>query len=363
MQQVNNVTNSLDPQAKQTPSGPFRFNSSRFFNDASLGNTHYTRPDRFATSANREPLRKQTKNDFKFKDEDELEEGEIVIKNEDEDEPGVPVGVGRPDRLPFPEAEEINYNPHGEPHQFRHRYETGFGGYSSGPPAHWIPQSHFHQPSYSPNYWHGVPNQYWHTPHPVVYSQAVMPHYHNGFVGFAPAGMIEQAYPQLPYASKDPYPPFRDVQQHFGHTLPVPPEDIPGAFLTAPLPPPPSVAPESPLQPPEPSPTSSLEKAPPSSPLVTQPLEDERVRKRKLSGSPGSSSRNSRPLKRPFSAQAGTLSDANDNHHGQTKFLRATTGPPDFGTWFQEQIADSKKKLSQLERALKPIVTRDDAEP
>ncbi|POS70657.1 hypothetical protein DHEL01_v210952 [Diaporthe helianthi] len=350
VQQVNGI-NLLGVQAKRAPGSKFQV--PKFVDNHSLSNTKSMKPSPFATGANGEPLRKSIKSKIKVEVEDEIEEGEIVVKDEDEDEPGIPLDVRSPDRVPSPESVDLNHDAQPEPHQFGRTYTPGFGHYPHGPPAHYMPQPPLPRHFYPQNHWHYAPNHYWHSPHPAAYPSAIMSHYNSGFVGFAPAGMIGQPHPQSPYPSNDQYPPLRAIPQHFG--VPFPALARNGAFLPAPSLP---DAPTSPIQPSKPSPSTGPEEAPPSSPLVARRLQDERNRKRKLSESPVSSSGTSRALKRRCSAHR---LDVEDNHHDHTKFPRSASGPPDFGTWFQEQVADSKKKLRQLERALKPAGDRPGA--
>jgi len=345
--QVTDITRS-NVYAKSLPGSLFQFNAPTFDDEPpSLVNTQVIKSNNVTTGP------AVYRNLFKaspIKVKVEVEEGEIEeedqvkIKHEPEDEPGVPVDIGPPGRLPSPDSVTINDDPQASYRHFGYLCPAAFGDCPLGSPP-WVSQPSFIQPGYPPNYWHRLPNHYGHPPFPAVYP--VMPYCSFGVFNLGPDDQALQAHPQFPHDANDPR--FQAIPQRLSSHIPPPPGISPGAFLPPPSLPPPSLAQASPILPSKPSPASSVPTTPALKPAVPTQPDDERGGKRKLSNSPGAPSDTSRPLKRHTPTRGGSESGTDDNRQNQSTIPQLASGLLDFRTWFRGQVADAKRRLSHLE--------------
>lgn len=346
-----------DLQAAQIPGGPFNFHVPKF-DEPSPGNTEAT-PSGFVTislTVKDGPVQNHIVDEVKSKVKDEIkEEDEVKIKHEPEDEPGMPVDIGPPERPPSPESATLDHESEVPRHPYGSLDQTGFGDCPPELPIHWMPQpSSLQQFGCPPGYWHGMPNPYFPPQFPTLYP--LIPYYNFDVASFgsdSQGGRLNHQFPN--------HPQFHVIPEHLSVSVPAPPGISPNAFLPPPLFPPPSLPPTSSIPSSRPSPAPSLPTPSPPMDVVAKQPDEKLGGKRKLSNSLGSSSEPSRPLKRRMLAQGGNMSEDNDLQYSGIKLPGPGSGLPDFGTWFQGQVADRKKKLSHLERACTPNGNRNDA--
>lgn len=354
VRQVNGIDWS-DLQDKQIPGGPFNFHVPKFVDDHFPGNANEIRSDHAATrlTVKGGPVQDSVADEVKVKVKDEIkEEDEVKIKHEPEDEPSVSVNIGPTERSPSSEPSTLDHEPHVPTHPYGSLYQKGFGDCPPGSPIHWMPQpSSLHQFGYLPTDWHGPPNPYCLPHFPSFYP--FIPYYNFDFANSGSDGKIGPLDTQFPNN-----PQLRVNPERLSVSVPPPPGISPSAFLPPPLFPPPSLPLKNPNLPSKPSPVSSLPNAPPTRDMAAKQLDDKLGGKRNLSNSLGSSSYRGRPLKRRMLAQGGNISEANDPQYNRPG---PGSGLPDFGTWFQGQVADSKKKLSHIERSCTPNDNRKNA--
>lgn len=346
-----------DLQAAQIPGGPFTFHVPEF-DEPSPGNTEAT-PSGFVTTSltvKDGPVQNHIVDEVKSKVKDEIkEEDEVKIKHEPEDEPGMPVDIGPPERPPSSESATLDHESEVPRHPYGSLDQTRFEDCPPELPIHWMPQpSSLQQFGCPPGYWHGMPSPYSLPQFPTWYP--FIPYYNFDFASFgsdSQGGRLNHQFPS--------HPQFHVIPEHLSVSVPAPPGISPNTFLPPPLFPPPSLLPTSPILPSKPSPAPSLPTTSPPMDVVAKQPDEKLGGKRKFSNSLGSSSDPSRPLKRRMLAQGGNMPEDNDPQYNRSKLPGLGSGLPDFGTWFQGQVVDRKKRLSHLERACTPSDNRNDA--
>lgn len=329
--QVNDIS-WADLRGRGIPGGAFKFDIPKFDDSLSTSNDKVIKSDDVATGANGEPVQKHMKDEVK----EELEEGEIKdeIKEENADEPGVPLDIGPSER-----------------HQDGYPYQPGFGDFPPGSLLQSMPQSSDTHPGHPRAYRHGLLHQYSQPLFTPFF--AVIPYYSIEFPSPRPDDLIRGGGgPQSPYAASDPQ--LHALPPRVGGSTPSrirSPTFIPSPSLARPG----RVNPSSNLTR-EPSPAKTPPSASPLEPAAANQPEGQRRAKRKLSTvTDASTSAPRRPLKRRLPVASDFMSDDDEPQRSRSKRTLPVGGHSDFGTWFQEQVAGSKKKLSHLEHASAPI--------
>ncbi|KAI7784481.1 hypothetical protein LA080_009980 [Diaporthe eres] len=299
VKQVNDLTWS-DLQGGGIPGRPVKFHIPKFDDSPLTSDTKAVKSDHLATVPikNRGSLHKRIKDEF----EDELEEGEIrdEIKEETEDEQVVSLDIGAP-----------------EPHQHGYSYESGFGDCPPRSLLQSMPQSSVPHPDYPRVYWHGLPHHYSQPVFTPFY--AIIPYYS---IGIPSSGSDDSIRGKA------------DTQFSDGANCPqlhASPPDF------------------------EPSTSTELPSTSYLGPVMTNQPESQRRDKRKLPTSADTStSVPRRPLKRRRPVASDFWSDDDEAQYNRSNHTLPANGMSDFGSWFQERVTGSKKKLSHLEHVSKP---------
>lgn len=312
------------------PGGPFRFNIPKFDDNPSLSNT--------------------------------LEEGEIKeeieteIKQEPKDDPSVSLDFGQRELLP-PQQSATPNQLQPPAHQNAYPYKPDSGGSRpSGSPTPSVAQSPIPHPVHHPIYWHGLPHHHYQPLLPPSYP--FMPYYNIGFPFYGPDSPFHRGtYPQFSYGAGHP-------ELHaFPERLvgPTPP----GTPLLASLPsrslPPPGLRTSSSNPHKEPSPDTKPPSASALRIAISEPPDSQKRDKRKFPMSTNTSaSVSSRPLKRRRPVASDFMSDDDEPKDNQNQHTPLANGLSDFGTWFQQRVTGSKKKLSHLEHVSAPPASKKD---
>lgn len=332
VKQVNDLTWS-DLQGGGIPGRPVKFHMPEFDDTPLTSDTKAVKSDHLATVPikNRESLHKHIKDEF----EDELEEGEIRddIKEETEDEQGVSLDIGAP-----------------EPHQHGYSYESGFGDCPPGSLLQSMPQSSVPHPDYPRVYWHRLPHHYSRPVFTPFY--AIIPYYSIDIPSSGSDDLIRgKSDTQFSYGANCPQP-HASPPNFVGSSHP---GARPPAFLGSASFPCTGHSITSSNLPQEPSTSTKL---PPTSslrPVITNQPESQRRDKRKTPTSTDTStSVPRRPLKRRRPVASDFWSDDDEPQYNRSNPTLPANGMSDFGSWFQERVTGSKKKLSHLENVSKP---------
>lgn len=332
VKQVNDLTWS-DLQGIGIPGRAVKFNIPKFDDSPSTSNAKVINSDTLATGPikNREQVKKHIKDEF----EDELEEGEIMdeIKEKTVDEPGVSLDIG-----PL------------EPQQDGYSNEPGFGDCAAGSVPQSIPRSSVPHPGHPRVYWHGLPDHYSQPIFTPFY--ALIPYYSVEFPSSGPDDSIHgKSDTQLPcgasYPRLDAFPP--RLRNATPPRIQPPPLLPSGSFPPAAHPNPSSNL----IQ--EPSPAKMPPSTSPSGPTIAnQPERQQRDKRKPSTSTDTSTSVPRRPLKRRRPVASDFWSDDDEPQYNRSKKTLPANGVSDFGTWFQEQVTGSKKKLSHLEHVSAP---------
>lgn len=347
-----NKVNGIDwSDLRGIPGGPFTFDMPKFQDGPLPGNTKVSPTGNAATALvnNGGPVQKH----MKVEVESELEEGEIVeIKQETKEEPGVPLDIAPSNAPSPPESSSRSYHTQSVPLHYGYPYQPGFQNCPPGTLSQWAPEAPAPPPGYPSDDWHGLPYHYHQPSFPSYYAAA--PYYNFASRSSGPEASASGANPRPSYGALHP-------QLHaFPPRFAIP---TPGASRLA-NPRFPSLPPRDCSKPAtdvklEPSRTTNPPSA--STSELNQPDSQQRV-KRELSTSTDSSNSGAiRLLKRLRPLATDFMSDDDDPQHVQIKDSQLANGLPDFGTWFQDQVTGSKKKLSHLEHASALVGTKKGA--
>lgn len=218
------------------------------------------------------------------------------------------------------------------------------------PPGYHIqamPQSPITNHGHHPTNWDELAHHYYHLLSPHFHP--VTPYYNNGFLTYSPHSSVHIGVgPQSPHGAGRSQ--VHALPQHVAGTTP---PGIPTHGLT-PSPHVPSLGLQKPSSnlPQEASPAT---KPPSASPLRAPILEEhgsQHHHKGKFSTSTDSStSEPIRPRKRRLPVASDFMSDDDEPENNPRKHTLPVNGVPDFGTWFQDQVTGSKKKLSHRHQA------------
>jgi hypothetical protein len=287
----------------------------------------------------------QTNNKVKIKKEEVKEQAEIRIKTELKNEPGASEHMAHLEHLPSLDSTSVGRGLHHPAHSYDHSYQGDFGGYSGFSP-YWISQSKFFHPVQTPNKWKPLPEELRNPDFPTFHPATPYCNFYP--LGFGYDSQIGQAYEQSQYGANSP--PVHATRQNLIAAIPSPPGTSPAARLPTSSFQHPNPAPRSAIPPSNLSPIPSPQIASPSKTVAPRQPDDKRTTKRKLPNSPGDPSDTNRPLKSRISAQETNTSGADEAQANRGKPPGPGSGVHYFGNWFQEQVADRKRKLSHIER-------------
>lgn len=247
-----------------------------------------------------------------------------------------------------PQPESVTCNqPQPLPHQNGRSYRADSAECPPGYHIQAMPQSPITNQGHHPINWDELAHHYYHLVSPHFYP--VMPYYNTGFLPYGPDRSVRIGVdPQSPHGaghSQVHAPP----QRVAGTT----PPGIPTPGLTQ-SPHVPSLGLKNPssILPQEPSPAIKQSSTSPFRATVLKGHDSQQHHKRKLLASTETSTfEPDRPRKRRLPVASDFMSDDDEPEHNARKHTLPTNGVPDFGTWFQDQVTGSKKKLSHRHQA------------
>lgn len=256
-----------------------------------------------------------------------------------------------------PQPESVTCNqPQPLPHQNGRSCKADSAECPPGYHIQAMPQSPTTNHGHHPTNWDELAHHYYHLLSPHFYP--VMPYYNTGFLPYGPDSSFRRGVdPQSPHGAGHSQ--FHALPQLVAETTP---PGIPTNGLT-PSPHVPSLGLQKPSSnlPQEASPAT---KPPSASPLRAPILEEhgsQHHHKRKFPTSTDSStSKPIRPRKRRLPVASDFMSDDEPENNPRKHTLPAS-GVQDFGTWFQDQVTGSKKKLSHRNQASAATGDRKDS--
>lgn len=282
---------------------------------------------------------------------DSLEEGEIKevdteIKKENEHGPALSLDVGPLKRLAQPESATCNQPQH-LPHQNSNSCKADS---AERPPGYYIqamPQSPITNHGHHPTNWDELAHHYYQLLSPHFYP--VMPYYNTDFLPYGPDSSVRtRVGPQSPHGAGHSQ--VHALPQRVAGTTP---PRIPTYGLT-PSPHDTSLGlqNQSSNLPQEPSPATNPPSASPLRATILGEHGSQHHHKRKFPTSTDSSTSEPKPpRKRRLPVASDFMSDDDEPENKPRKHTLPANGVPDFGTWFQDQVTGSKKKLSHLKQA------------
>lgn len=309
--QVNGIDWS-DLQGKGIPGGPVKFEIPTFDDISSLSDSL---------------------------EEGEIREDEIKIKKKAEDDPAVPLDIGPPQR--FSQPGELLAHQNGcsckpDSAEFPPEYDI-----------QQVPQSPIPHHGHHSTSWDGLPHRYYQLLSQPFYP--VMPYYKPVYVsyGFETSGS-RGTDSQSPHCAGHSQ--FHAIPQRLAGTthpgIPTP------SFTSSPHVAPSGLQSSSLSLPQKPPPAAKQPSLSPLRATVSKAHDSQQHHKRKfLASTETSTSEPDRPRKRRLPVASDFMSDDDDEpEHNARKHTLPTSRVPDFGTWFQDQVTGSKKKLSHLKQ-------------
>lgn len=247
-----------------------------------------------------------------------------------------------------PQPESVTCNqPQPLPHQNDRSCKADSAECPPGYHIQAMPHSPITNQGHHPTNWDELAHHYYHLVSPHFYP--VMPYYNTGFLPYGPVSSFRRGVdPQSPHGAGHSQ----------VHALPqLVAETTPPGIATHGLTPSPHVLSLG-LQKPRsnlPQEASPATKPSSGSPMRAQILEEhgsQHHQKRKFPTSTDSStSEPIRSRKRRLPVASDFMSDDDEPESNPRKHTLPTNGVPDFGTWFQDQVTGSKKKLSHRHQA------------